>query len=89
MQQAAAPSETRKINLVDPIRLGPLILANLVAFRQPFIANPDLAAWLRNEWMLAEAPKETRYGRCVKGYIGWPTYQKPPKDAAANCGQGI
>jgi hypothetical protein len=39
--------------------------------------------------MLAEAPKETWYGRRIKDYIGWPTYQKPPKDGAANYGQGI
>lgn len=53
-------------------------LADLIAFGR-----------LRNEWMLAETPKETWYARCIKGYIGWPTYQKPPKDGAANYGQGI
>jgi N-ethylmaleimide reductase len=64
-------------------------LADLIAFGRPFIANPDLVARLRNEWMLAEAPEETWYGRGTKGYIDWPTYQRPPKDAAANYGQGI
>jgi N-ethylmaleimide reductase len=64
-------------------------LADLIAFGRPFIANPDPVARLRNEWILTEAPKETWYGGGTKGYIGWPTYQKPPKDAAANYGQGI
>jgi N-ethylmaleimide reductase len=64
-------------------------LADLIAFGRPFITSPNLVARLRNEWMLTEAPKETWYDAGVKGYIGWPMYQKPPKDAAANYGQGI
>ena len=64
-------------------------LADLIAFGRLFIANPDLVTRLRNEWMLAEAPKETWYGGGTKGYIDWPTYRGPPKDAAANYGQGL
>ena len=64
-------------------------LADLIAFGRPFISNPDLVTRLRNEWMLAEAPKETWYGGGTKGSIDWPTYRRPPKDAAANYGQGI
>lgn len=43
-------------------------LAALIAFGRPFIANPDLVTRLRNEWMLAEAPKETWYGGAPRLY---------------------
>jgi N-ethylmaleimide reductase len=64
-------------------------LADLIALGRPFIANPDLVTRLRYEWMLAEAPKETWYGGGTKGYIGLPTYRRPPKDAAGDYGQGF
>jgi 2,4-dienoyl-CoA reductase-like NADH-dependent reductase (Old Yellow Enzyme family) len=35
---------------------------DLAAFGQPFIANSDLVARLRNGWPLAEPERETFYG---------------------------
>jgi N-ethylmaleimide reductase len=64
-------------------------LADLIAFGRPFLANPDLVARLRNRWPLAEAPSETWYGGGAEGYIDWPTYRKPPEDAAANYRRGV
>jgi 2,4-dienoyl-CoA reductase-like NADH-dependent reductase (Old Yellow Enzyme family) len=48
---------------------------DLAAFGQPFIANPDLVARLRNDWPLAEAERETYYGGGAEGYVDYPPYR--------------
>jgi N-ethylmaleimide reductase len=45
---------------------------DLAAFGQPFIANPDLVARLRNGSSLAAAKKETYYGGGATGFIDYP-----------------
>lgn len=47
---------------------------DLAAFGQPFIANPDLVARLRNGWPLAEPDRSTYYGGGAHGYIDYPPY---------------
>jgi N-ethylmaleimide reductase len=47
---------------------------DLAAFGQPFIANPDLVARLRNGWPLAEPERETYYGGGAEGYVDYPPY---------------
>jgi len=48
---------------------------DLAAFGQPFIANPDLVARLRNDWPLAKAERETYYGGGAEGYVDYPPYR--------------
>jgi 2,4-dienoyl-CoA reductase-like NADH-dependent reductase (Old Yellow Enzyme family) len=48
---------------------------DLAAFGQPFIANPDLVARLRNGWPLAEPERETYYGGGAEGYVDYPPYR--------------
>jgi N-ethylmaleimide reductase len=48
---------------------------DLAAFRQPFIANPDLVARLRNGWPLAKPERETYYGGGAEGYVDYPPYR--------------
>lgn len=47
-------------------------LADLICFRRPFIANPDLVERLRTGASLHDAPKETWYGGSEHGYTDWP-----------------
>jgi len=48
---------------------------DLAAFGQPFIANPDLVARLRNGWPLAKPERETYYGGGAEGYVDYPPYR--------------
>ncbi len=48
--------------------------ADLVSFGAPFIANPDLAARLRNGWPLATPHANTFYTGVEKGYVDYPAY---------------
>ena len=48
---------------------------DLAAFGQPFIANPDLVARLRNGWPLAEPERESYYGGGAEGYVDYPPYR--------------
>ncbi len=49
-------------------------LIDLAAFGQPFIANPDLVARLKNGWSLTEPDRDTYYGGDAKGYVDYPPY---------------
>jgi N-ethylmaleimide reductase len=46
--------------------------ADMVAFGQHFIANPDLVERLRTGAPLAHAPHESFYGGGARGYTDWP-----------------
>lgn len=50
--------------------------ADLFAFGVPFIANPDLPARLKNDWLLAEPNVETFYSGGAKGYVDYPAYKQ-------------
>lgn len=55
-------------------RAGQLIddgIIDLAAFGQPFIANPDLVARLRNGWPLTEPDRATYYGGDAHGYVDY------------------
>lgn len=45
--------------------------ADLIAFGQPFIANPDLVDRLKNDWPLAIADRNTYYSGGDEGYIDY------------------
>jgi len=47
--------------------------ADLVAFGQAFIANPDLVTRLRVDAPLAQAPQDVFYGGGARGYTDWPS----------------
>lgn len=49
-------------------------LIDLAAFGQPFIANPDLVARLRNGWPLTEPDPTTYYGGGAEGYLDYPRF---------------
>jgi 2,4-dienoyl-CoA reductase-like NADH-dependent reductase (Old Yellow Enzyme family) len=49
-------------------------LIDLAAFGQPFIANPDLVARLKNDWPLTTPDRDTYYGGTAKGYVDYPPY---------------
>ena len=49
-------------------------LIDLAAFGQPFIANPDLVARLRNGWPLTTPDRDTYYGGTAKGYVDYAPY---------------
>jgi 2,4-dienoyl-CoA reductase-like NADH-dependent reductase (Old Yellow Enzyme family) len=49
-------------------------LIDLAAFGQPFIANPDLVARLKNGWPLSTPDRDTYYGGTAKGYVDYPPY---------------
>ncbi|MFC3695752.1 alkene reductase [Chenggangzhangella methanolivorans] len=55
-------------------------LIDLAGFGQPFIANPDLVARLRNDWPLTKADRATFYTGGAKGYVDYPPYR--PEAAA-------
>jgi 2,4-dienoyl-CoA reductase-like NADH-dependent reductase (Old Yellow Enzyme family) len=49
--------------------------ADLVAFGQPFVANPDLVARMAHGWPLAQADRATLYGlHGARGYTDYPQY---------------
>ncbi|USI73261.1 alkene reductase [Sphingomonas morindae] len=52
--------------------------ADMVAFGQPFIANPDLVERLRRDAPLATAPREAFYGGGAKGYVDFPKLDGAP-----------
>ena len=47
---------------------------DLAAFGQPFIANPDLVARLKNGWKLTDPDRTTYYGGGAHGYIDYAPY---------------
>ncbi|MCO5961100.1 alkene reductase [Sinorhizobium meliloti] len=49
-------------------------LIEIAAFGEPFIANPDLVARLRNRWPLAQAERDSHYGGDARGYTDYPTF---------------
>ncbi|ANF57741.1 alkene reductase [Halotalea alkalilenta] len=49
-------------------------LIDLAAFGQPFIANPDLVARLKNGWPLTTPDRDTYYGGTAKGYVDYSPY---------------
>lgn len=57
-------------------RLVEECLVDLVAFGQPFIANPDLVERLRQGWPLSEPDRNTYYGGDSIGYTDYPTYEQ-------------
>lgn len=48
---------------------------DLAGFGQPFIANPDLPARLRQGWPLQVADRDTYYQGGVRGYLDYPAYR--------------
>jgi 2,4-dienoyl-CoA reductase-like NADH-dependent reductase (Old Yellow Enzyme family) len=49
--------------------------ADLIAFGQPFVANPDLVERMANGWPLALAERNTLYGlHGARGYTDYPRY---------------
>jgi N-ethylmaleimide reductase len=55
---------------IDAIEQG---RADLVAFGQSFIANPDLVTRLKVDAPLAQAPLDVFYGGGARGYTDWPS----------------
>jgi N-ethylmaleimide reductase len=53
-------------------------LADLIAFGQPFLANPDLVERLRRGAPLNTPHPETYYGGGAAGYIDYPALDKAP-----------
>jgi len=53
--------------------------ADLIAFGQPFIANPDLVTRLRVDAPLAQAPQDVFYGGGARGYTDWPVMVEASK----------
>lgn len=49
-------------------------LIDIAAFGEPFIANPDLVARLRNNWPIAESDRAIHYGGGAHGYTDFPAY---------------
>jgi N-ethylmaleimide reductase len=47
-------------------------LIDLVAFGQPFIANPDLVSRPTNDYALASPDRNTYYMAGAQGYIDYP-----------------
>jgi N-ethylmaleimide reductase len=48
---------------------------DLAGFGQPFIANPDLPARLRNGWPLEVADQDTYYTGGLRGYLDYSAYR--------------
>lgn len=57
---------------IDAITQG---RADLVAFGQPFIANPDLVTRLKVDAPLAQALQDVFYGGGARGYTDWPAME--------------
>lgn len=51
--------------------------ADLIGFGRPYIANPDLAERLANDWPLNEVNRQTMYGGDEKGYTDYPFWSDP------------
>jgi N-ethylmaleimide reductase len=49
-------------------------LIDLAGFGEPFIANPDLADRLQNDWPLSEPDRNLHYGGGTHGYTDYPVY---------------
>ncbi|MDD2056860.1 alkene reductase [Pseudomonas sp. GD03860] len=49
-------------------------LIDLAGFGQPFIANPDLVARLKNGWPLTTPDRTSYYGGTGKGYVDYSPY---------------
>lgn len=49
-------------------------LIDLAGFGQPFIANPDLVARLKNGWPLTAPERDSYYGGTGKGYVDYSPY---------------
>jgi N-ethylmaleimide reductase len=60
--------------------------ADAIAFARHYIANPDLALRLRNDWPLAPSDRKTYYGGSDAGYTDYPTYA--PGTSLASSGTG-
>jgi N-ethylmaleimide reductase len=65
----AIPGYSRSL-AIDAIEQG---RADLVAFGQSFIANPDLVTRLKVDAPLAQAPLDVFYGGGARGYTDWPS----------------
>jgi len=50
---------------------------DLAGFGQPFIANPDLVARLRNGWPLNAPDRATFYSGGARGYVDYRPYRAP------------
>ncbi|RBL92454.1 alkene reductase [Chitinophaga flava] len=50
-------------------------LVDLIAFGEPFIANPDLVPRLKNDWPLNEPDRSLHYGGAEHGYTDYTTYK--------------
>ncbi|MGF6545788.1 alkene reductase [Paraburkholderia youngii] len=48
---------------------------DLAGFGQPYIANPDLVARLRNDWPIEPADRATYYQGGAKGYVDYRPYR--------------
>lgn len=47
---------------------------DLAGFGEPYIANPDLAARLQNDWPLTTPDRSLHYGGAEHGYTDYPVY---------------
>ncbi|GAB0120319.1 alkene reductase [Acidisoma sp. 7E03] len=70
-----------KARATELIKTG---VIDLAGFGQPYIANPDLVARLRNDWPLNPPERDTYYQGGAKGYVDYPPYRadKPALAAA-------
>ncbi|MBS0031131.1 alkene reductase [Chitinophaga sp. 22321] len=50
-------------------------LIDLAGFGEPFIANPDLTARLKNDWPLTVPERNLHYGGAAHGYTDYPVYE--------------
>jgi 2,4-dienoyl-CoA reductase-like NADH-dependent reductase (Old Yellow Enzyme family) len=49
-------------------------IIDIAAFGEPFIANPDLVARLRNRWPIQRSDHAIHYGGGARGYTDFPEY---------------
>lgn len=56
---------------------------DLAGFGQPYIANPDLVARLRNDWPLNPADRDTYYQGGAKGYVDYRPYRTAEESLSA------
>jgi len=56
--------------------------ADLIGFGRPYIANPDLAERLENDWPLNEVNRATMYGGDEKGYTDYPFWSDTQQNLA-------
>jgi len=55
--------------------------ADLIAFGRPYIANPDLAERMKNDWPLNEVNRDTMYGGSAEGYTDYPFWSENERQA--------